>query len=778
MAPPLDQIKILDLTIGGVGPWATMILASMGADVIKIENPDTWSKYQGGGPTYQGLSVVYMHCQLGKRSAFLNLKTPEGHGTGQLLLRGADVVIDNMSLGAVDRLGLGFEEALKHNPRIVSSSHPGWGDTGPLKDLGSGDLTSQAFSGLASITGRRGGEGEFLRWYALHDFTPSLYIVASTLLGLLQRERTGRGAKVTSPQQPNTIAIQTSRIAEFLVTGENVPLMGSACTTTVPHRAFLCQDRRWLAVGVMSDIQWRGLCKALNAKDLLKDSRIVTNPGRVQHREEVEDRLEAIFKSLPARWWVIQLRKHKVPVSLFYKYEEIPNLPQVKGNRYIVPIKYPKVGTLPFANLPFQLSKTPVDLKPGPWPGQDTERVTKDGWGQNGAVSTKGYFGPRGGMEKGVLDGVTVVDMTQGLAGPYASLLLADAGAGVTKIEPPEGDYARDWGPPMVDGVGAAFFHLNRNKEGIRLDIRKNQDRRKLVDLLKAADIFIEDAGQPTMKRLGLSYQDIEKVNPGLVYCTITAHGTKGPLRNQPASELTLQAMSDFLNNLGAPDEEPVRMGPDMASLSTSLFVVQGVLGALYHKWHTGEGQQVTVSMLGTLMFQRGITWAAVVSPDRWDVGFLLGYVTPPDCGYKAADRQIIMNAPRNPDVFPSLLEALGMEAYLEHPLFQHPPSQLMGFGFGGNTPIGNRPYLAKPIWEEAFKKWNAADLVILLQKFGCNAFVMNDYRHLFSHPQVKAFGIFKEAEHPKLGRIRYLGQPWKIHGAGTVSFESLSERR
>ena len=427
----------------------------------------------------------------------------------------------------------------------------------------------------------------------------------------------------------SSVAVQTSRIAEFLATGENVPRMGSATTATVPHRAFLCQDKRWLAVGVITDEQWRGLCKAINAPELLEDSRFATNPGRVKHRDELEDRLQAIFSTNPARWWTIQLHKQKVPVSLFYDYETIPDLPQVKANRYIVNLTYPGAGTLPFGNIPFQYSKTPVTLRPGPWPGQDTERVLKEGWGPDDRVPAKGYFGPKEPMTKGPLEGVTVVDMTQGICGPYASLLLADAGARVIKVEPPEGDYARGFSPPL-NGASAVFFHLNRNKDGLRLDIRKEQDKRRLLELLKDADVLIEETGQRRMKRLGLGYQDLEKLNPGLIHCSISPYGTKGPLRDQPASELTLQAMSDFLNTLGVAGEEPVRMGPDMASAGTSLFAVHGILGALYHKWRTGEGQHIDVSMLATMVHQRGITWTSMIDPDEWAGFYCEGYVKPP----------------------------------------------------------------------------------------------------------------------------------------------------
>ena len=771
MGGPLQGIRVFDMTHAGVGPWGTMILAAMGANVIKIDPPGG-DRIRNMRPRYNDLSAVYMHCNLGKKGIYLDLKSDEGKEAARDLLREADVYAENMKWGTVARLGFGYDDVSKLNPRIVYGNYPGWGSTGPLKDRGSGDPTAQAFSGAVSITGTRDGAGEFNRFYGLHDFNASSYLTTTLLLGLLHRERTGKGPRLENPQMASSVAVQTSRIAEFLATGEDVPRMGSANTATVPHRAFLCQDKRWLAVGVINDAQWRGLCKAISAPDLRDDPRFASNPGRVKHRDELEDRLQAILSTNPARWWTIQLRKQRVPVSLFYDYETIPDLPQVRANRYIVNLKYPGAGTLPFGNIPFQYSKTPVTLRPGPWPGQDTERVMKEGWGTDDRTPAKGYFGPKGPVDKGPLEGVTVVDMTQGICGPYASLLLADAGARVIKVEPPEGDYARHFSPPL-NGVSAVFFHLNRNKEGLRLDIHKERDKQRLLELLKSADVLIEESGQRRMKRLGLSYQDLESVNPGLIHCSISPHGTKGPLRDQPASELTLQAMSDFLNTLGVAGEEPVRMGPDMASAGTSLFAVHGILGALYHKWRTGEGQRIDVSMLATMVHQRGITWTSMVDPDEWAGFYCEGYVKPPDYGYKTADQPVTLMGPRDPDIFRELVKTLGLEQYLEHPLFQNPPSDVLGKEGRGDTHVQTQP-----IWEEVFKTWTSKDLLELFHKLGSHGGQVNTFKELFAHPQMAALDMVREIEDPSIGKVMCVISPWMMDGVRKAKPLPYNERQ
>lgn len=770
---PLSGIKLFDLSYIGVGPWAGMILGAMGATVIKVEQEGVpwregdvadfmnWTPRQGGGPFYKGLSVVYMHCQLGKRSVFLDLKKSADRDIAYGLLKDADLFIENMKLGTASRIGLGYEDVSRINPGIVYGAYPGWGEAGPYKNWGSSAMVAQAFTGVASITGKRDGVPEILRWYALHDFNAGSYIAIASLLGLLNKQRSGNGMKISVPQQCASIAVQTSRIAEFIATGKNLKRMGSASTTSVPHRAFLCQDNRWLAIGVVTERQWHGLCTALGRSDLLENQRFNVNNRRVEHRVELETQLQRTMLSKPARWWTIQLRKNKVPNSLFYDYETIPDLPQIKANRLITSIRYPRLGRLPFGNIPFQYSKTKVALRPGPWPGQDTEAVKAGGWGPGPDSAANGYFGPSGQANEGPLDGVTVVDMTQGLCGPYASLLLSDAGARVIKVEPPGGDYARGLGPPMTGEVSAVFYHLNRNKEGVRVDITKKSDRDRLLSLLDKADVVLVDEEEHLkLRRLDVRYRDLLKTRPALVSCTLTPFGKRGPLKGQPSSELVLQAMSDFVNHLGVPREEPVRMGPDMANLGAALFGVIGILGALFHKWRTGEGQELTVNILGALIFQRGLNWVGSVDPGRWE-GFVDRYWAPPDTGYMTQDKSIAIAAVRSQENLRGFMVELGMEDYMTHELFNLPPGSIMGY-FGNDARYSE----AKLIWEKVFKRHPSERILELLDKFGSVSGPINTYEELFGHPQFRALEMIAEMRDDTLRRgVNVVLAPWRLGG-------------
>ncbi|MBI2165335.1 MAG: CoA transferase, partial [Chloroflexi bacterium] len=200
--------------------------------------------------------------------------------------------------------------------------------------------------------------------------------------------------------------------------------------------------------------------------------------------------------------------------------------------------------------------------------------------------------------------------------------------------------------------------------------------------------------------------------------------------------------------------------GPDMAMLGASLFATHGILGALYHKWRTGEGQHVDVSMLGTMLFERGVAWAAMIDPDEWAGFYCEAYLKPPDCGYKTADQPIVLGGMRKAELMHQFLKDLGAEGYMENPLFQHLPRDIMGSGGPGDLPLR-----AKSLWEKAFQRWKAEDVVALLQKYRSTSSLVNSYQELFSHPQTAALGMVKTAKSPGTGRVRFLGPPWKMDG-------------
>jgi len=356
----------------------------------------------------------------------------------------------------------------------------------------------------------------------------------------------------------------------------------------------------------------------------------------------------------------------------------------------------------------------------------------------------------------GALAGFTVVDLTQGLCGPFGAMRLGDAGAEVIKIEPLTGDSSRTMGPPFVGDQSAVFLALNRNKKSIALDVQKSEGLELVRRLVTKADVVLEDLGPGRAEKLGLGYETLRQLNPGLVYCAISAFGEEGPLRGLPGAELVIQAMADYTNSLGQIGEPPVRLGSDVANLNTGIFASQAVTAALFHRVRKGEGQRVAVSMLGTLLHMRGIMWTSMSDPDDWYGFHLDHYIKPPDHGYKTKDGHVYFGLRRgNSEDWDRLLVTLGMVEQLDDPRFAD---------FGRQaTSIGRYAPDVKPIWENAFKEMTNEEVINLIHEINGDATSFMDYSSLFTHPQIQELNMVQEVEHPTAGRFKTIGPVWRF---------------
>lgn len=371
----LDGIRVFDLTIAAVGPWASKLLGELGADVIKVEAPEGELSHVIP-PPIKGTAVLYISANFNKRHIVLDLKNEGDRAIALKLIEKSDIFVQNMRPGAVERLGLGYDVVSQVNPKIIFVAASAYGRVGPMAKEAGIDPNLQAFSGWCSITGQPGGEGEMFRHLAHLDITTSTMIVEAILQALLARERTGKGQKIEIEMLAGALSLQTSRLAEYFATNEQPKPMGSAVTTTVPHQAFLCEDQQYIAVGVVSEEQWPRFCRALKLDDLCNDPRFATNPQRVRNRTELIPLIETRFRAKPAAWWAIRLTKEQVPNSRILNFESLRYHPQVVQNQQIVELQTPHWGTLNVDGLPWKFEKTPAGpIRPGGLKGEHTEAV-------------------------------------------------------------------------------------------------------------------------------------------------------------------------------------------------------------------------------------------------------------------------------------------------------------------------------------------------------------------------------------------------------------------
>ena len=742
----LNGINVLDFGRAAVGPWAASLLGSMGANVIRVESPDGDGMLQQQ-PLQGGYGVAYTIYNANKKGLILDLKSPDSEPHFRRLVEKADLVIENLTPNALERIGAGYEAVKAINPTIVYASCPGWGYTGPIKDLAAGDSDFQAFSGFASLNGDEGGKMEMFRHSYPLDLHAAVVFASTAVLGLLARNRTGQSQRVTASHLGSSLLMQISRAAEYLVTGQTPEHLGSASALTAPHEAFLCEDQRYLAVGVENDPQWHGLCKALSRDELQQDTRWSTNRGRVEGRQELAGQLGDTFSTKPARWWAIRLEKHDVPFGYFYDFETLRNHRQVTENSFFFETNIPDQGRMFMGNAPWRFDSAETRIEAGPRHGQHTAELLENGFDAfgNGASEVPP---PTTSQSDGSppLAGIRVVDASQGLTGPYLSLLLGDAGAEVIKVEPPSGDYAREFAPFANTGDSAPFLLLNRNKKSITLDTPSAEGSKSLRQLIGNADIFVEDWGPGKADSLGLGYDALRAESPGLIHCAISAFGEQGPFKDRPASELVAQAYSECFLSLGELNGPPLRAGADMGCMTTGAVGFLGIVAALLRKQRSGQGERVAVSLFGTLVSLRQANWSSLGDPDTWTGGFAEPYGGPRRFGHATKDRPIYARTrPGNRDtdgLIAKVKEAVGARGYEGGP-------QVMPLPF------------RMPLPEEFFKNIPSQEVKEILFSAGGQAVEINNIQQVIEHPQTHAVGVIKEMDHPTLGPLRVMVKPW-----------------
>jgi crotonobetainyl-CoA:carnitine CoA-transferase CaiB-like acyl-CoA transferase len=368
---------VFDLTLWMVGPWASMQLGALGADVIHIEQPDVDPRTLGAGvpPTINGTSCGYIAWNMNKRGLFLDLKAEHDRETAYNVLRTSDVFLINMRPGAAERMGMGYERVAAINPNIIYCAITGWGEHGPMRDRPGADPQVQYFSGFWSLNGQRGERAEVYRHFTQMDATTGNYAAQAVIMALLARKRTGRGQRIDLSMLRATAALQTVGLSAHLAAGEVASPLGSAAFATAPDRAFRCLDGEWIGVSVTSAPQWAAFCTAIECPELRDDPRFATNQPRVHHRAELAALLEPRFASLPRHHWILRLDDAGVPCGYPLTFDQLRHHAAVIENGYLPEVQTSGWGSVFTGGPPWQFERTPASWSGTPLPGEHTADI-------------------------------------------------------------------------------------------------------------------------------------------------------------------------------------------------------------------------------------------------------------------------------------------------------------------------------------------------------------------------------------------------------------------
>jgi len=385
MPASLSGIRVLDLTRVLAGPWSTQILADLGAEVIKIERPETGDETRAAGPPFlkdrdgndTRDSAYYLSANRGKKSVAINIASKEGQGLIRRLAMASDVFIENYMVGKLAEYGLSYDDLKAVNPRLVYCSITGFGQTGPYRERPGYDFVFQAMGGMMSITGEKDGMPQKVG-VAFSDLMTGMYATIAILAALTHREKSGHGQHIDLALLDVQIASLANMNMNYLIANKVPKRMGNAHANLVPYQVFACSDGH-LVVAAGNDNLFRGLCRALNTPELAADPRFNTNPGRVRNREALIEILEGVFATESVATWNDRLQLESVPVGPINDLSQVFADPHVKERGMCVTVEHPAAGPTPLVASPIRFSETAITYEnPPPLLGEHTERTLSE----------------------------------------------------------------------------------------------------------------------------------------------------------------------------------------------------------------------------------------------------------------------------------------------------------------------------------------------------------------------------------------------------------------
>lgn len=374
----LDGVRVLDLSRTLAGPFCTMLLGDMGADIIKVEQPEVGDETRRfTPPTWDGISSYYLASNRNKRSLTVDLKSEAGREIIGALAKTADVLVENFRTGALDRLGLGYEQLKEINPRLIYCSVSGFGRTGPEKNRAGYDLLLQGYGGLMSITGEAGGPPVKVGT-SLVDMNAGMFAVYGILSALIAREKTGLGQFIDVSLLDGQVALLNFVATSYFATGKPAGRMGTAHPSIVPYQAFAAKDGD-IILAIANNRLWQRACQALDWGDLQEDPRFCTNDERVAHRHLLIGIIQERFGRMEIREIVEKLDAVGVPCGPIHTVDQVLNHPQVLAREMVISVEHPVVRDLKMPGFPVKLSETPAQLKRHPpLLGEHTDEILRE----------------------------------------------------------------------------------------------------------------------------------------------------------------------------------------------------------------------------------------------------------------------------------------------------------------------------------------------------------------------------------------------------------------
>jgi crotonobetainyl-CoA:carnitine CoA-transferase CaiB-like acyl-CoA transferase len=617
MASALEGVRIIELAQGIAGPYTGMLLAEQGAEVIKVEPPQ--------GDRARGTPGFHVWNR-SKRSVIADLTTSDGKAMVQQLLATADVVILDTQPGEEHPLGLSYETLSQAYPSLIYCHIPAFGGKGPHAQRYPDDTLVAAVSGLlgSQWSHRDGGVHLVI---PIASYGAAFVACSSITAALYERTRSGKGQKIEVSWLAGAFAMQTGTI---LFHPDLIRLFSSRMNPLGPipcYRLYKASDD-WLFIACGNPTFWNKFCLAVEKLEWVADPRYEKAPWGIlpEDREELANTIAAIMATKPRTEWLRILRENDVPCAPVTSRQEFIDWRQTIHNGMRVEVQDPELGKTVQMGVPVRLSDTPGEIKgPAPRLGQHTEETS--GWRletsppppkpQVSSLKSQ-TLAPRT-----PLAGVLVLDFASYIAGTFGPMVLAQLGANVIKVETFQGDAFRSF--------GFGFLGWNQGKRGLAVNLTSPEGREVVYDLVRKADVVVENLRPGATTRYGIDYDTLSKLNSRLIYATVTAFGSTGPDHDQPGFDPLLQSRSGLMRAQGGHGHPPFYLTCGVCDYAAALLTAYGVTAALYARDRTGKGQRVETALLnasmavqsGSFIFYEGRPDLENGGPDLWGMGAL-----------------------------------------------------------------------------------------------------------------------------------------------------------
>ncbi len=775
MGSALEDVLVVELTTEMWSSLGAAILGDFGARVIRVDDlsrrprdPD-----RDGLHPREAFDAESELIHRNKRSLGLDLGDGKGRDLFSRLVAEADVFLTDLPFATLEAEGWGYEDLTGSNPGLVYVRGSGFGPRGPDRDLPALDELAAARTGVMPTLPQPGQPPVYP---GVGPMYTSVMLAFGALIALHHRARSGEGQEVdASLFGANMYSAALSLDAYMAMRddrlSEPVSRLDAGNPMSGASLAYPTSDGRWVTLTMPDTDRWWPAFSKVMGLDI-DDPRFDTHDKRCgESRHEMMQLLEELFSKKPAAHWRGQFDEHQLSADIMEKYDYPAQYPQAFINRYILNLEHPSYGRYQSLGFPVHLSGSPARYRSmAPVLGQHSAEVLDEVLGladaEIGDLESEGVVAsarseppkaeavPRSSHESPApaadgamaLDGIRVLDLTVWLQGPVCSQHLADFGAEVIHIERPEyGDPAR--GVRSINAIPVGewnqyFLVVNRNKKSMAINLKSEAGRDLLHDLVKASDVFLWNQGMANLKQLGLDYETLSGLNPGLVYATNSGYGHRGT--NKPAFDMTVQALTGIMTRLGEPEQPPIYLGLGAGDVIGGLLSAFGIMVALHERRRTGAGQYVDASLLGAQLFLAAPTlqsYLATKSDFYADQHSRKDARNPLWNRYEAADRWLFVCVENGAEGWSTLCRAIERPDLASDPRFSDTESR-----------VANRTELIE-LLDEVFAGRGAAEWVQRFRSEGLPAAPIDAYRDIADDEQAWANDYFVRAHCDEVNR-------------------------